>query len=518
MENNNLKSEDINFSNNNYFEDNIDLLKILKIISRKKIILIPIATIGFSFSLLYAKLRPPIWEGQFQIVLETDKGTSNKYDQLMNNQIIASLTNTKSNSLKTEVKILESPSILQPVFNFVKEEKLKFEPNKKYNSTYTSWAKNSLEIRLEPETSVLNIKYQDKDKSLILPVLTKISNAYQNYSARDNQRSISQGIKYLEEQITKVRIESNIALSNMQEFASKNLIGNEQGLPLSAPFLTNANRIDSFPYDAQSNERQLSQVNKLRTLESKLVEMSAVLTPESSVIKSLNEKINAYKKSLSRPKEVLLEFRNLQRITNIKERLLLKLETEIAALKLEKARQTDPWELISKPTLFNNPAGTSSKIIILIGTSIAILFGSLAAIIYEKISGKLYEVEDFVKVLQIPLLKILPNNKSKLWTTSIDLISGNILDSNHKGDLALILISQNNSTKECKNIYERFKKNLNSSQKKVLLTSNLLEAKQYLIKILICISGKITYNELYQIKQDIDLQNSDIKGFIFIDN
>tara|TARA_B100000886_G_C20426578_1_gene494420 strand:+ start:8318 stop:9880 length:1563 start_codon:yes stop_codon:yes gene_type:complete len=516
--NNNFQSKIMNSINNEIYEDNIDLSKLFKVLIRKKIFFISIVSTGFFLSILYAKIRAPIWQGQFEIVIDREKSPDVKnYDQFIsNNQLLSSLTGPTANSLQTEVKILESPSILQPVFNFVKEEKLKLKPNKKFNRSYLSWSKNSLKIKLLPETSVLSIKYQDKDKSLIIPVLKKISTEYQKYSFRDNQKSISQGISYLEDQLEKVKIESDIAISNLQEFSSKNLMGNEEGLPLSSPFL-NANSIDGFPYDLQSNERQLLQIKKLRALESKLVEMSAVLTPESSVIKTLNKKIIAYKQSLSRPKDVLLEFRNLQRISTLKEKLLIKLEAELAALKLDQAKQTDPWELISTPTLFNNPSGLSSKIIVFIGSSIAILLGGFASIIYERISGKLFEIDQFVKILQIPTLKTLFRSEIKKWINSIDLISQEILDSNQKGDLALILLSENQSSYETKIISDRFKEKLTPSKKKVLLTSNLMDAKQYFIKIIICSSGKITKNELYQIKEDIDLQNNEIKGLIFID-
>ena len=61
-------------------------------------------------------------EGQFQIVLD-DKTNKTQYQKLINNQLLESLTSqNRKNDLKTEIKFLESPSILQPVFNYVKSE------------------------------------------------------------------------------------------------------------------------------------------------------------------------------------------------------------------------------------------------------------------------------------------------------------------------------------------------------------------------------------------------------------
>ena len=44
---------------------------------------------------------------------------------------------------------------------------------------------DDIQINLKKGTSIVNISYLDKDKELIVPVLTKISNAYQKYSKRD---------------------------------------------------------------------------------------------------------------------------------------------------------------------------------------------------------------------------------------------------------------------------------------------------------------------------------------------
>ena len=49
-------------------------------------------------------------------------------------------------------------------------------------------------------TSVLNLNYRDKDKELIIPVLNKLSNAYQKYSNRDQLSNLNQGIEYLNDQ------------------------------------------------------------------------------------------------------------------------------------------------------------------------------------------------------------------------------------------------------------------------------------------------------------------------------
>ena len=101
------------------------------------------------------------------------------------------------------------------IFEYVKSEKstdeLKFD----------SWQK-SLKILLVPKTSVLSLSYNDKNRELIIPVLSKISQKYQEYSNKDRKRSIKLGIDYLEEQIAKYKIKGNLSLKNLQDFAVTN--------------------------------------------------------------------------------------------------------------------------------------------------------------------------------------------------------------------------------------------------------------------------------------------------------
>ena len=63
-------------------------------------------------------------------------------------------------------------------------------------------------------TSVLNLKYRDTDKELIIPVLNQLSNAYQKYSNRDQLSNLNQGIEYLKEQSKLLKKLLKIHLTN----------------------------------------------------------------------------------------------------------------------------------------------------------------------------------------------------------------------------------------------------------------------------------------------------------------
>ena len=176
-------------------DDEIDLRQVAAALGRQKLIA-TIAGAAVLLSGLYAFTRKPVWEGQFQIVLENqDSSSAGRLAQLAaNNPLLANLAGVgggEGSQLETEVKVLESPSVLKPTYDFVKSNKAKAGENVS-NWTFLGW-RESLEIELEKGTSVLNIAYRDTDPDLVLPVIERISKDYQRYSGRDRQRGLARG-------------------------------------------------------------------------------------------------------------------------------------------------------------------------------------------------------------------------------------------------------------------------------------------------------------------------------------
>ena len=83
----------------------------------------------------------------------------------------------------------------------------------------------ALEIELSRDTSVLNITYKDTDKEIILPVLNKISDAYQKYSGKKRRREIELAMNYLEKEIEKYQLRNIDSLRKEEDFAIANDIG-----------------------------------------------------------------------------------------------------------------------------------------------------------------------------------------------------------------------------------------------------------------------------------------------------
>ena len=70
--------------------------------------------------------------------------------------------------------------------------------------SFRKWKKN-LYVKLEKKSNILKISYLDNEKKLIIPVLNKISEKYQEYSGRDRLKSLTNAKKYLDEQVSITR-------------------------------------------------------------------------------------------------------------------------------------------------------------------------------------------------------------------------------------------------------------------------------------------------------------------------
>ena len=103
-------------------EDEIDLRQVAGALGRHRSLIAKVAGASLLLSGIYAFTQKPVWEGQFQIVLEDQSAGGGRLAQLAAaNPMLANLAGlggaAGQSSLETEVKILESPSVLKPVYD-----------------------------------------------------------------------------------------------------------------------------------------------------------------------------------------------------------------------------------------------------------------------------------------------------------------------------------------------------------------------------------------------------------------
>ena len=120
-ENNNM-----NDSSNNY-GDEINLALFFKPFLRNKLLIGTISSIFFLVGCSVSLTFKRVWEGEFQIVLNTKKTSPAR-------NLLRSYGGDRGDTLATEVEKLRSPSVLMPIFEFASSKG-------DYNN-FTSWKKN----------------------------------------------------------------------------------------------------------------------------------------------------------------------------------------------------------------------------------------------------------------------------------------------------------------------------------------------------------------------------------------
>ena len=124
--------------------------------------------VGLLLSGLYLINAKPVYQGEFQIVLSQQKGGGGAADFLGRTwfAVLVGLAGGNANtSIATEVQILNSPSVLRPVFDAVKARK---PPEIAKGMRFQGWAKGAITAE-ENGTAVLNVQFRDTDK-LVLPI------------------------------------------------------------------------------------------------------------------------------------------------------------------------------------------------------------------------------------------------------------------------------------------------------------------------------------------------------------
>ena len=111
------------FKSEQNFDEEIDLINLISFLLRNKILIGTLAFFSFVISCLYSLTLKKVWEGEFQIVLNSNQ--ESKITSLtsgFNDFIGSDLVN---NNLKTQVGILKSPSVLMPIYELNKMKVMK---------------------------------------------------------------------------------------------------------------------------------------------------------------------------------------------------------------------------------------------------------------------------------------------------------------------------------------------------------------------------------------------------------
>ncbi len=503
----NSPSEKYNNENLQDSHDEVDLGIIYRILLRKKIIILIISILGAFSSAIYSLLQVPIYKGSFQIFLKSEKNQNFSTQEA--NNLKSLLGSSLDTDLNTQVEILKSPLVLKPVFEFVQNSKINNKSSLK-NKNYLSWRNSSLDVELISGTTILNVEYMDEDKELILSALKIISDRYKGFSKRDEIESLKKGEYFLETQIKNKKEKKTQLVNELNNYMIENNLGSlsmDGFLPENLNDENNFNKIESISI----YEKKVTADRNLISLEAKCKELSFKLKPESKFLNLCKEKIAYQKEKLRRPNEILVNYSTMRRNLNTNNALLLNLENDLALLNLQKAKQIDPWELISDPFVEEIRISPRRKRITLSGGFISFLLAIPFILLQNKLGKYIYELSYFKKKIPFRYLGEIFAKNIDLSNKKLAYFLNSEISENDRRRLACFI---NKEDVEIKNILNKFK----LKQYNNIYEINDLEENNIKSLVLFFEQGNVTKKQINLIIEYLSSSQINVIGWFFIDN
>ena len=561
--------------------DNFDLRILIRSFFLNKKLIAIITFLSMAISLFYASTKEKIYKGSFQIVLKNDSNSSNNSfsSELLNNALGSRISNfvrsQTAQDINTQVEILKSPSVLMPIFEYVKAEKLNAKKNiSKYR--FDKWLKKSLGIELIDGTTVLKIEYFDNNKELIFNSLNKISTAYQQYSDKDRITGLESGIKYIENQIEIYKQKSQNSFSEFQKFATENnmnsffisenfseedmssFIDSQSGIQQDSVLRKRINTLELYiarleniknntlDFElAKSIAEIMSENTEILLKRNDLVSISTVsesllnaktnLTENDPSIIDLQLQLDFMKadfvktiiaelKSLKTRSEIDLQsnlksdsqytkYKELARKSIRDDLTLQNLEQQKQILSLEQAKSSKPWELITEPTLFDKPIGLAKRLILLNGLLIGLVLSALTIYLKDRIKDYVYSYKELTKDINIGFKLNIQTQKQEKFKETIKILSLKLSQKEKINNLGLFIVGD-----IPKEYINKIVENLNlENQFKIVIAKDLLEIQKLNTNLIVLSPGAITRTELKNLKQNINVQGISFLGALIID-
>lgn len=438
-------------------DQTLDLSELYFSLKRNWKIVISGGVLGIFASSIYLALTKPIYQGEFQIVLDKQGSQTGAAALLAQNPGLAALAGVGAGNnndvIATEVQILNSPSVLMPIFEEVKSRKPPYESK---NMRFERWIKTAITAEEIKGTSVLDVKFRDTDKDIVLPITKLLSSAYQKYSQRGRSRELNNLVEYLNDQINIMKPQSEKSSIEALNYGFQHGLGVLDGLPLAGTVagagvseegaakgsavtlaggsvesartagqqkvkaleiqIEEAKRAGAgslyFASQLASLTDKSSTFDQLTLIESRLAEYRSRLKDNDPLVlklqrerKSLIKYINlqtiallngeldlakANLQALDRPKEVISMHRELTQKALRDEATLVTLQNQLKQFELEQARNPSPWELISKPIVLERPISPRKGNTIFMGFLIGLIGGSSLSFLKDKRSGIIF--------------------------------------------------------------------------------------------------------------------------------
>ena len=429
VKNNNLSEQEIN--------QEINLISMYKKIKRNIFLLVAILSGGTIFSINYAFRQIPVYSGKFQIVVRNDDlnksgaGGVNGIGGILRITGISGANNTKD----TQELILKSPFVLKPVYEYALKE-YKSRDQDIENLSYKKWVDEYLNLKFIDASDVFQITFKDINQDFILKTLNLISEKYQIYSKREHKKNISKKINFLIKQRKIYEEKNETSFKKFNDFSIENNMGDNQSfessnsLPSIDLGSSQGNQV-LRSLQTQSQGRFDNQFALLEEYEMRYAKYSTILKENSEYLVSLKSQIERLRESIKKPNEILLKYNELKKNSLRDEQVLNSINVQLTNTEFEAAKQKDPWELISVPTIDDQKVFPNKKLIVINYFVFSLFIALILITLKETIIGNIDNFELIKSKLRAKYYDNIPlsneNSDIKLIELNLRNISSQIL-------------------------------------------------------------------------------------------
>ncbi|MGK7905017.1 MAG: GumC family protein [Hormoscilla sp.] len=287
-------------------EDGLNLRQLLSVARRRAFLLSGVSLAVSSGVLAKVLTQEPVYEGKFQLLVESVKGEEN-FDRLAPTLAKNAGRPEPTLDYDTQIQVLWSPQVMAPTLKEIQSQ---------YPEVDEESIRRNLRINRFRETKILEVSYNDTAPEKIKFVLDEFANSYIKYSLSEQQTSLRQGLEFVNRQLPILQQRVDKLQENLQSFRQKhNLIEPEvQGRLLSG-------RISNL---AQQRQETRSQLVETQSLLARLQKQLGVDLDRAIVYTALSE-APRYQQLLNQLQEVesqiAIESARLTKINPIVQRL-----------------------------------------------------------------------------------------------------------------------------------------------------------------------------------------------------
>ena len=209
--------------------------------------------------------------------------------------------------------------------------------------------------------------------------------------------------------------------------------------------------------------------------------------------------------------EIIIRYKELKRDADRDLDILNSLENSLISLKMDKAKEGNPWDLISTPTISDSPIAPKKKVIVGFSFILGSFLGILFSVFKDFISDKVYSFEKIKRSLPFPIIhNIYSKDKLSIENHIKLLLKGPLKDYESIGIFCL-----GNIKNDYLNTYTSLiKKNIN--KKNLIVSKNFVDTINCSSQVLITEIGEVSKNEIKIAQEQLSLQNKNLVGMIVI--